>query len=234
MSYWNAGIQFGMTYTLCHGCNLYSLHKIPVLTRYYALLEVPGLDYWELLIELWWTLLVIYQCIVEHHWPAMFLSCFSILLSRSQLRSFTSTLPIQSAMRLIQKQKMAMIFWLVWIREMVITNILPNSFQYLDQSLLFYWLATFCWLNCWMCKLAYHFGLFPFLVWMIWAFDSIHWLVCIWNLLFTRFGMVIVEQCTQHLWDNSCRMWERSWWELYTTTRMGLSMAGTFFLSIFL
>jgi hypothetical protein len=31
---------------------LYSLHKIPVLTRYYALLEVPGLDYWELLIEL--------------------------------------------------------------------------------------------------------------------------------------------------------------------------------------
>jgi hypothetical protein len=85
-----------------------------------------------------------------------------------------------------------------------------------------------------MCKLAHHFGLFPFLVWMIWAFDSIHWLVCIWNLLFTRFGMVIVEQCTQYLWDNSCRMWERSWWELYTTTRMGLSMAGTFFLSIFL
>jgi hypothetical protein len=52
MSYWNAGIQFGITYMLCYGCNLYSLHKIPVLTRYYALLEVPGLDYWELLIEL--------------------------------------------------------------------------------------------------------------------------------------------------------------------------------------
>jgi hypothetical protein len=51
MSYWNAGIQFGMTYILCHGCNLYS-HKIPVLTRYYALLEVPGFDYRELLIEL--------------------------------------------------------------------------------------------------------------------------------------------------------------------------------------